>query len=286
VQEKLAGGAPIRREPKVPYNGAEGVPIREEIVATHGPIVITRNSYGARCMNVANVCFIDVDQAPVKLWKTLAFRSFFVVMVLLASLVLMFIPMIGQSYNYDVRSLPLPLPCITIAILIVIALFPEFLDHVRRITVKQVTQQLAEWIRQDRDAGFRLYRTPAGFRIIVTHKTLAPTGAEVARLFEHLHADPHYVKMCVRQQCFRARVSAKPWRAHVYDHMKGGAWPVSEDKMAQRAHWIRLYEREAALWSACRFITTAGATAMPAEVSAAVQLHDELSEALSDKLCA
>lgn len=59
-----------RRERKVPHNGADGVPICEEIVARHaavanaageGEIIITRNAYGARCLNTPNVFFADVD---------------------------------------------------------------------------------------------------------------------------------------------------------------------------------------------------------------------------------
>jgi len=50
-----------RLEPKVAYNGAEGVPIREEIISRHGETVITRNIYGALCLNTPNVLFVDVD---------------------------------------------------------------------------------------------------------------------------------------------------------------------------------------------------------------------------------
>lgn len=51
----------LRREPKTPYNGADGVPIREEIVQRHGDNIVTRNGYGALCLNTANVLFADVD---------------------------------------------------------------------------------------------------------------------------------------------------------------------------------------------------------------------------------
>ncbi|NDF01697.1 MAG: hypothetical protein EB034_26050, partial [Verrucomicrobia bacterium] len=51
LERLLAGEKLDRREPKVAYNGAEGVPIREEIIAEHGTDVITRNSYGALCLN-------------------------------------------------------------------------------------------------------------------------------------------------------------------------------------------------------------------------------------------
>jgi hypothetical protein len=60
--QRVRGGERLqRREPKVPYHGAEGVPIREEVLAEHDGVVITRNSYGARCLNSEDVLFADVD---------------------------------------------------------------------------------------------------------------------------------------------------------------------------------------------------------------------------------
>ncbi|HEY1066209.1 MAG TPA: hypothetical protein VGE52_08875, partial [Pirellulales bacterium] len=56
--EKLA-----RRERKLAYNGAQGVPIREEILNRYGDAIVTRNAYGARCLNTPNVLFVDVDDA-------------------------------------------------------------------------------------------------------------------------------------------------------------------------------------------------------------------------------
>jgi hypothetical protein len=50
----VAGEKLDKREPKVPYNGAAGVPIREEVLARHGEQVITRNAYGAHCLNSPN----------------------------------------------------------------------------------------------------------------------------------------------------------------------------------------------------------------------------------------
>ncbi|HNB89667.1 MAG TPA: hypothetical protein PLP91_04700, partial [Plasticicumulans sp.] len=60
LQRLLAGERLDRREPKQPYNGADGLPIREEIVERHGTAVVTRNSYGARCLNVPDVLFADI----------------------------------------------------------------------------------------------------------------------------------------------------------------------------------------------------------------------------------
>ena len=57
----LAGEPLARREPLVSYNGADGVPIREEILSRHGAQVITRNSYGAHCLNSPDALFADID---------------------------------------------------------------------------------------------------------------------------------------------------------------------------------------------------------------------------------
>lgn len=51
------------REQKVPHNGADGLPIREEVLARHGDEVITRNSYGAHCLNSPKALFADIDLA-------------------------------------------------------------------------------------------------------------------------------------------------------------------------------------------------------------------------------
>jgi len=61
LQQILSGEPIARREPKVAYNGADGVPVREEVLARHGEHVIMRNQYGSRCLNTPDALFGDVD---------------------------------------------------------------------------------------------------------------------------------------------------------------------------------------------------------------------------------
>ena len=63
LERVLAGEKLPRRERRVAYNGAKGMPIREEIVDRAGDTVITRNGYGALCLNTPNVLFADIDFA-------------------------------------------------------------------------------------------------------------------------------------------------------------------------------------------------------------------------------
>src|ERR1051325_3351768 len=57
----LRGEKLPRRELKRAYNGSEGGPIREEIGAGYADTRLTRNSYGAVCLNTPNVLFADID---------------------------------------------------------------------------------------------------------------------------------------------------------------------------------------------------------------------------------
>lgn len=60
--DRIVSGETLeRRERKLAYNGAHGVPIREEILERQGDSIVTRNSYGARCLNTPDVLFVDVD---------------------------------------------------------------------------------------------------------------------------------------------------------------------------------------------------------------------------------
>lgn len=60
-----AGRKPTRREAKVAYAGADGLPIREEIISEHpeAGAIVTRNAYGARCLNVPDILFADVEKS-------------------------------------------------------------------------------------------------------------------------------------------------------------------------------------------------------------------------------
>lgn len=300
VQERLAGGKPIGREHKVPYGGAEGLPIREEIVDTHGDIVITRNSYGARCMNVADVCFVDVDSEwkPERMEKT---QLLGILAVMVISTVLLYFVVFKnlspdnaccRAGTLSWGSISSWIGAIFVSAVIVTPVFlsvlTRILKSIQKITERDLMGWLAKLTDEEKTAGFRLYQTPLGFRIIATHKTFDPAGQEMAQLFKRLRADPVYALMCLRQKCFRARVSAKPWRIGISGHIRGhrATWPLSAEKLPARASWVQAYEEKAAQYCACRFLAAIGSAAMPLPVAAAVRLHDELCGALSGKPCA
>lgn len=301
----LAGEDILRRERREEYNASNGIPIREQIISEHSfsesglpnnnavatQLIVTRNSYGAQVANVDNIAVIDVDNddllrhnypddynhhgfmpaflvnqsnpsTKIKVW------AFVIVFILIASVIAwlglswlwLLVVMIGataylwqqasqkdkaraQKYADDAASL---------------------LPYMTNLIKKRVASHPAE--------GFRLYQTPAGFRIIATHDIVSPSDSVVEEWFAYFHADTNYVRLCQVQQCFRARLTAKPWRMNeVEDNSLAKDIPAkdfwfAEDngidetdaqhrkELAARQQWIVDYDNYAKNYRACHYL--------------------------------
>lgn len=264
-----------RREPKVAYNGADGVPIREEIVARHDDVLITRNGYGARCLNTADVLFADIDFACRP-----SLRFAVGVFAALAAL--------GLLVGWLTGSVLL------LAALLLVALGASgvLAGRVHRLYLDWhggapalARQRILRFLERHPGWSFRLYRTPAGLRALATHATFAPDDPAVARCFAELGVDPLYARMCQRQKCFRARLSAKPWRMGIARHLqpRPGVWPVAPERLHMRRDWVERYEAAASGYAACSFLEVLGSGVVAPAVARVQWLHDELSGAVSGR---
>lgn len=70
------------------------------------------------------------------------------------------------------------------------------------------------------EESFRVYRTHSGCRVICTSRCFAhPEDAYFAKRFMiFMKADRKYVRLCDAQDCYRARLTPKPWRASDGNH--------------------------------------------------------------------
>lgn len=268
IGEKL-----LRREPKIPYNGADGVPIREEVLSREGEIVITRNSYGAHCLNTPNVLFADVDfnmETPPR-WLLAHILPLMVASILAG----VWFRSFGVGFVSFVLAafLGAPLALGTHKLLLVLRGGPERLAK----------RRIASFVRGHRDWLLRIYQTPAGLRVLVLQRTFKPSEPAVTDFFKSLGVDPIYAKMCRNQQCFRARVSPKPWRIGISNHMRPrpGFWPVRAERLAERNEWIRNYEAAATRFASCKFLEAQGKGRTDPEAAKVRDLHDRMSQALS-----
>jgi hypothetical protein len=275
--ERIRNGERLaRREQKVPYNGADGLPIREEIIAEHGHVVITRNSYGAQCLNTPDVLIADVDFVPtgtdpfaLSVGAALAVAGVALGRLGLDSwglgtLFALVGAAFGETLAKRIRAMRAAAHGGPLA---------HALARVRAFVVENPTWHI------------RAYETPNGLRLIVLQQLFDPLSREVAHFFDAVGVDRQYAFMCTRQRCFRARLTAKPWRIGIETHMKPrpGVWPVREERRAERTAWLAAYDDQASRFAACRFVTALGdATRAHQGAVRVATLHDALARAESE----
>ncbi|MBN2475307.1 MAG: hypothetical protein JXB62_11900 [Pirellulales bacterium] len=140
--------------------------------------------------------------------------------------------------------------------------------------------RVQEMIRADPRCGVRVYRTRGGLRYLLTHAHADPGAETTLRAMEVLGADPLYVRLCQVQECFRARLTPKPWRCGTQALRVRYPW---QDPKAERAarDWIDAYSRKAERYATCLLIEQFGSTEMDEEIARVVEFHDAITKARS-----
>jgi len=268
-----------RRERVIAYSGSDGLPIREEIIAEHEAedVVLTRNSYGAVCLNTTRAMFVDVD-------RTVSRAGLFGCAGLLLGVVL------GGAVGAGLSEIHLFRGIVSGAVALgisggflgrAIGRILHSRDLLGKDPVRWAICRAGEWCESRRDWLVAVYETPAGARLLPLHSTFDAGEESTFEFMDYLRADPLYVRMCRLQKCFRARVSPKPWRVGVPGHFPaGGTWPVRDPKkLARREAWLREYDERVGDYASCRVIETVGRGRRDPRVEEIRRRHDELSRA-------
>lgn len=268
------------RERRQAY-GDDVLPIREQVVAHDGTDVVTRNRYGARCLNVPDVLFADVDvQLALSRRARLAFG------VIMAVVFFGWLDLVVWAIVATHQALHWSLGVAAFVLLLAIGrVRARWLRSPGNLV--RCKHELLAWVRQaltPLSAGrFAIYETPAGVRLLALHATFAPDSAATSDLFTRLRTDLRYVRLCRLQRCFRARVSAKPWRIGIREPLRprSGIWPCPEALHAGRNAWIERYETRAADFAACRFVAAVGNGAVHPRAAVVQKAHDAMCRAHS-----
>lgn len=275
LEQHRAGTLRSRRDAKVAYNGAEGLPIREEILARNGDAVLTRNGYGAQCINTPNVLFLDIDHPEAG-----------ATMPCVASLV-MFASMGAIVYGLVNKYWELAGVAAGVFALLLLGMGAYqrwyWPNKIRR-GERTIRERIAAFLDSRPEWRLRVYRTPNGFRLLAMHRTFEPRSQEVAEAFRELRVDPVYAIMCHNQNCFRARVSPKPWRMGMEERFRPrpGVWPVKPEWLPVRAAWVTRYEELAKGFASCRFEEELGTGSVHPAAAMVREWHDRLSKATTE----
>jgi hypothetical protein len=81
------------------------------------------------------------------------------------------------------------------------------------------------------------------------------------------------MRLCRSQQCFRARLTPKPWRCgHSANTV---AWPrETDDQRARFERWNAEYVNRQSKYATCRFLDTIGTPQLRDETETIVDIHD------------
>ena len=234
-------------------------PLREEIVEElqhqgETAALLTRNSYGALILNTARVLFADIDYEDDYDREPHANRP----PGFLIQLVQFVARLLGKEAPEWARDTATEQPSAETS------QDEQIVNRVRFVTERHA------------GLGVRLYRTANGFRCLVTSGTWDPLATVTTSLLEQLGSDPLYMTLCRGQECFRARLSPKPWRCEVPPAPSRFPW---RNDAAEQEHrrWVAKYERATAGYSTCAFIGAFGESNVDPAVEPILRLHDELA---------
>lgn len=124
-------------------------------------------------------------------------------------------------------------------------------------------------LEEKENLNFRIYQTSGGLRAIKTTKEWRPASWGTKRLMRSVYADPLYIGLCQSQECFRARLTPKPWRhselaPRDYNYESGQEWINSD------------YTEEVAV---CKLLK-GNPTKVDSKFKAAIDYHDRVTKAM------
>jgi hypothetical protein len=137
-------------------------------------------------------------------------------------------------------------------------------------------QRVAAWAAQRPDLAIRIYRTFGGLRCLITNVPFDPAQPDAQAILQDLKSDPLYVRLCQAQECFRARLTPKPWRCGFNERPPRYPWPDTPTEMRYR-DWESKYEAVSAQYTVCRLVKEIGPREVHPEIEPVLSLHDQLA---------
>lgn len=145
------------------------------------------------------------------------------------------------------------------------------------------TEALARVARLAGKAGharthIRVYRTKAGYRLMLLN--CDTEGKYSGDLMKAFHADPTYARLCRIQNCFRARLTPKPYR--IRQRKIRFNFPETDAEVLEKQHqWLAEYNEKITTFATCRYIGSLNGPNGIA-VNDAARYHDERTNAMTN----
>lgn len=146
---------------------------------------------------------------------------------------------------------------------------------------QKALDRLADFVAASPQTGVRVYRTAAGLRYLFTDQPYDPASAESEETMKRLGADPKYILLCRVQNCFRARLTPKPWRCGSFSMHPGFADGTDQPREVYRAWRKDYYDKAAEGYATCCFVTALGKETIHSDLAELTKWHDRTTRAES-----
>jgi hypothetical protein len=137
-------------------------------------------------------------------------------------------------------------------------------------------QKVETWSGKHPEYGIRIYATFAGLRCLITNTVLEPKSETALGILGELESDPLYVRLCQAQECFRARLTPKPWRSGARQPRYRYPWENSRVE-AEYRQWEKQYDTATSKYSTCRLVKQLGAQDVHPDIEPIVVYHDRVA---------
>ncbi len=141
--------------------------------------------------------------------------------------------------------------------------------------------KLRAFVQAHPEWGFRVYRTAAGLRYLCTSALHDPAAPGSLAVLTELGSDPLYIRLCEKQECFRARLTPKPERVdrRAFKRLHRRPYGSKEEKPVAltdaAAPPASAYEIAAQKFGVCKYVEHLGATMTHPEVQLLAAIHDQ-----------
>lgn len=121
--------------------------------------------------------------------------------------------------------------------------------------------------------SFRLYETFKGYRLMVLHKNYDPRSKDSFDIMRDFGVDKLYYTLCVKQNCFRARLTPKPNR--IKQKMPKIIFPDRDmSQEITHSNWVAEYDEKSEEFATCKLVKTYGSSIY----NRAITYHDRITK--------
>ncbi|MET1257202.1 hypothetical protein [Aliikangiella maris] len=153
--------------------------------------------------------------------------------------------------------------------------FFDWFNGMRKLSRKErIVAKFLQQIKKYPELGedFRIYETTKGVRVI-GKKYLAPEGKHYQHIMRKLNVDWLYITLSQKQQCYRARITPKPYRMRFRTIKIKSPVDCQTESYQQ---WAKEYAKASERYAVVKFVKSIG---LDFSTEPVIKFHDEACKA-------